>query len=159
MVINLNQRLSKNFILNEFIKSTTATNLKIDNLPSQIIVDRLKLVCVNILQPIRDYFGKPVMINSGYRCPKLNAAIKGAKNSQHVLGMAVDFEIIGMNNYDLAIWVKNNLKFDQLILEYATNLKQNPNNGWVHCSFNENNNRQQILTINNKGTFLELRNM
>ena len=158
-MIDLNQKLTKNFILKEFIKSQTADSLKIDNTPTQEIVNKLRLVCEKVLQPLRAKLNKPIVINSGYRCPQLNNAIKGAKNSQHVLGEAVDFEIMGMNNYELACWVRDNMDFDQLILEYATNLKQNPNNGWVHVSYKSSGNRHQCLTINNKGTFTGIRNM
>jgi len=159
-MIDLNMKLSKNFTLKEFIYSDTASVLKIDNTPNDLIVNRLRTLCINVLQPVREHFNKPVMINSGYRCPKLNTAIKGAKTSQHVLGYAADFEIMGLSNYDLAIWIRNNLKYDQLILEFATNLSQNPNNGWVHCSYVDlKTNRNQPLTINNKGTFYGLRLM
>lgn len=159
-MIDLSMKLSKNFTLKELVYSGTAVSLKIDNTPTPEIVERLRVLCQNVLQPVRDHFGKPVLINSGYRCPKLNTAIKGAKTSQHVLGYAADFEIMGLSNWDLAVWIRNNLKYDQLILEYATNLSQNPNNGWVHCSFVDNKiNRNQPLTINNKGTFYGLRLM
>lgn len=158
-MIDLNQKLSKNFILKEFIKSSTGESLKIDNTPTQEIVNKLRLLCEKVVQPVRDALGKPIVINSGYRCPKLNKAVKGAKNSQHLEGCACDMEIMGMNNYELACWIRDHMKFDQLILEYATNLKQNPNNGWVHVSYKATGNRQQCLTINNKGTFNGIRDM
>lgn len=158
-MINLNQKLSKNFILNEFIKSNTATSMKIDNTPTQDIVNKLQLLCEKVIQPIRDALGKPIIINSGYRCPKLNKAVGGASTSAHLTGEAADIEIIGMNNYQLACWIRDHMKFDQLILEYATNLDKNPNNGWVHVSYKTKGNRQQCLTINNKGTFNDLKNM
>ena len=69
-MIDLNQKLSKNFILKEFIKSSTGESLKIDNTPTQEIVDKLRLLCEKVVQPIRDALGKPIVINSGYRCPK-----------------------------------------------------------------------------------------
>lgn len=158
-MINLNQKLSKNFILNEFIKSNTATSMKINNTPTQDIVNKLQLLCEKVIQPIRDALGKPIVINSGYRCPKLNKAVGGASTSAHLTGEAADIEIMGMNNYQLACWIRDHMKFDQLILEYATNLDKNPNNGWVHVSYKANGNRQQCLTINNKGTFTGIKNM
>lgn len=146
-------KLTKNFTLEEMCYSVTANNMKIKNYTTDNnIVSKLKLLCEHILQPVRDYYGKPVIINSGYRCPSLNNAVKGAKNSQHLTGEACDFEIMGISNYELANWVKDNLDFDQLILEFCDNLKNDINSGWVHCSYKAYGNRHQTLTINKKGT-------
>ena len=146
-------KLTKNFSLEEMCYSVTANKLNIKNYTTDnTIVSKLKLLCEHILQPVRDYYGKPVVINSGYRCPSLNTAVKGAKNSQHLTGEACDFEIMGLSNYELANWVKDNLDFDQLILEYCDNLRNDINSGWVHCSYKAYGNRHQCLTINKKGT-------
>ena len=80
-------------------------------------------LCKNVLQPLREKLGKPININSCYRCPKLNAAVGGAKTSQHCNGQAADIEINGMSNYDLACYIRDNFEFDQLILEFCDNLK------------------------------------
>jgi hypothetical protein len=91
----------------------------------------------------------PVVISSGYRCPELNAALGSSHKSQHQFGMAADFEIPGRDNYDVACWVRDNLEFDQLILEFYDGT---PASGWVHVSIMEDGrNRNQCLTIN-KGT-------
>lgn len=149
----MSYKLSKNFSLEEMCYSSTANKLKINNTTSDnIIVSKLKLLCEHILQPVREHFNKPVVVNSGYRCPSLNKAVGGASTSQHKLGEAADFEIIGLSNYDLALWIKDNLDFDQLILEYCDNLKNDINAGWVHCSYKAIGNRHQLLTINKKGT-------
>lgn len=149
----MSYKLSKNFSLEEMCYSSTANSKKINNYTTDNnIVSKLKLLCEHILQPVREHFGKPVVINSGYRCVALNTVVNGAKNSQHLTGEAADFEIMGLSNYELACWIKDNLDFDQLILEYCDNLKNDINAGWVHCSYKAIGNRHQLLTINKKGT-------
>ena len=97
-----------------------------------------------ILQKIRDHYGKPVRVTSGYRSPELCLAIGSSKNSQHAKGEAADFEITGVDNFDLAIWISKNLDFDQLISEFYKD--QHPDSGWVHCSFKSEGNRKQVLS-------------
>jgi len=99
-----------------------------------------------LLQPVRDWAQVPVIVNSGYRGPELNRAINGSERSQHMTGHAVDFEIPGVSNYDVAVWVRDNLEFDQLILEFYT--PGVPSSGWVHASFvTDRPNRKEVLTI------------
>ena len=137
-------QLSKNFTLNEFTKSMTATRLGIDNTPQGEHLENAEALFENIVQPVRDYFG-PTKINSGYRSPELNEAVGGSSNSQHCKGEAVDIECIGNSNYDVAVWIKDNLDFDQLILEFYT--PGVPDSGWVHVSFSRMTlNRRSILT-------------
>ena len=150
-------KLTNNFTLEEMCFSSTAKQKGIDNVTKDpLIIAKLKLVCEHILQPVRNHYGKPVNVNSGYRGAKLNEAVGGAKTSQHCKGEAADFEIKGLSNYELACWIRDNLDFDQLILEYCDDLKNNPNSGWVHCSYKASGNRKQCLTINKKGTKLGL---
>jgi putative chitinase len=138
--------LSEHFSLKEMIKSETATRKGIDNSPSPDHLANLMEVCKHILEPVRKHFNKPVQINSAYRGPKLNAAVGGSAKSQHVNGQAVDFEIDGLANPELAKWVSENCDFDQLILEFY-NPKEGPNSGWVHASYaGPGKNRKQILT-------------
>lgn len=138
-------RLSKNFVLSEFIKSTTAARLDIDNTPNQEVIDNLQLLVDQILQPLATEFGR-VTINSGYRSPELNKAVKGAEKSQHLTGCAADIEVPGMSNYDLALHIKENYDFDQLILEFYT--PGDKNSGWVHVSISPSRkNRNEVLTI------------
>ena len=138
--------LSEHFSLKELTRSETATRKGIDNTPNPTHMHNLTLVCKNILEPVRKHFGKPVQINSAYRGPKLNAAVGGSAKSQHCNGEAVDFEIDGMSNLDLAKWVASNLDFDQVILEFY-NPKEGPNSGWVHASYaSQGKQRKQILT-------------
>ena len=140
-------RLSNNFTLNELTRSSVATRKGIDNTPDLFHIENLKRVCAEILQPIRDHFGIPFSPSSGYRSVELCEAIGSSSNSQHAKGEAVDFEIPGMDNKDLALWIKDNLYFDQLILEYYTG---EANSGWIHCSFVEGSNRKQVLTYDGK---------
>jgi putative chitinase len=138
-------QLSPHFKLNEFTKSDTAIRKRIDNTPGPIHAANLKKVCEKILEPVRNHFGKPVRINSGYRGPALNAAVGGSSKSQHCNGQAVDFEIDGLPNPELAKWVSENCEFDQIILEFY-DPKEGPNSGWVHASYAEGANRKQKLT-------------
>jgi len=129
-------KLSRNFDWKEFTKSDTATRLHIINeITTWEVRDNIKALVDNILQPLRDAWGQPLFINSGYRCLKLNAAVGGVPTSQHVMGMAAD---VGCSNpYELAkLAVKLKLDFDQLIL-YPT---------FVHVSYDKDGrNRGQIL--------------
>lgn len=150
--------LSKNFSLTELYKSTTAIRKNIDNKPTPDIVANLELLCVNVLQPIRDFFTYPVKINSAYRCVELNQLIGGKPNSEHCLGMAADIEIDGVSNYDLALYIKDNLKYTQLILEFYT--MGDPTSGWVHVSHNKNDLKKENFTaVNSKGTVYYLRGL
>jgi putative chitinase len=143
--ISLDMRLSPHFKLLEFIKSEIATRKRIDNTPSTVHLINLKKVCEKILEPVRTHFSNPVRITSGYRSPALNAAVGGSAKSQHCNGEAVDFEIDGLPNPNLAKWVSENCEYDQIILEFYDS-KEGPNSGWVHASYSEGNNRKQILT-------------
>ena len=136
--------LSKSFTLNELIKSQEATRLGIDNIPNEEQIQNLKILCEKILQPLRDYYGLPVSISSGYRSEALCKAVGSSSKSQHIKGQAVDFEIFGIPNKEVTDWIVQNLNFDQCILEFWND--KEPNSGWVHCSYdNEGNNRKQYL--------------
>ncbi|MDJ0594417.1 MAG: D-Ala-D-Ala carboxypeptidase family metallohydrolase [Pleurocapsa sp. MO_226.B13] len=136
-------QLSKNFWLSELTRSQTASRYGMNNQPDAIAVDNLKSLCFNVLQPVRDHFQKPVIVSSGYRSPRLNARIGGSETSQHCKGQAADFEIPGLPNKKVAAWIKNNLDFDQLILEFYN--PKSANSGWIHCSYVDSN-RKQALT-------------
>ena len=124
--------LSKNFTLQEYIKSQTALRQGIDNTPSNEHLASAKKLFEMVVQPVRDHFGVTV-INSGYRGPALNAAVGGSATSQHCRGEAVDIECPGTPNYDVALWIEQNLDYDQLILEFYT--PGIPDSGWVHVSY------------------------
>ena len=138
-------RVAPNFTLPELTKSSTADRMGLDNTPAsdQILVN-LTNVANHILQPVRDHFG-PVRVNSGYRGPALNKAVGGSSRSHHCHGEAADFECSRVGNDELAEWVRDNLEFDQLILEFYQQGK--PSSGWVHCSYKTNgDNRQKVMT-------------
>jgi hypothetical protein len=136
--------LSANFTLKELTKSDTATRLGLDNTPDEATIENLKLLCENVLQPVREHFGKSVTVNSGYRSPESNAAVGGSKTSDHCKGQAADIEINGVSNPDLAQWIMDNLEYTQLILEFYTAGIQD--SGWVHVSYDPNNLKKQELT-------------
>ena len=112
-------KLSRNFSLAELIKSDTAIRHGIDNNPNADQIEKLKLLCENILQPTRDEWGV-VSVSSGYRSPALCVAIGSSEKSQHARGQAADFECHSVDNKELFDWVTNNLDYDQAILEFYT---------------------------------------
>ena len=136
--------LSRNFTLLELIKSDTAVRKGINNNPSAGQIENLKALCENILQPVRDHFGR-VNITSGFRSPELCMAIGSSVNSQHAQGCAADFECVGVDNAEVADWIKKNLETDQLILEFYT--PGEPNSGWIHCSWVPENRREQFMHV------------
>ena len=124
--------LSRNFTLSELIKSGTAIRRGINNNPNAEQIEKLKLLCENILQPVRDHFGR-VKVTSCFRSVELCLAINSSANSQHAKAEACDFECPGVDNAELADWIHKNLPYDQLILEFYT--PGEPNSGWIHCSW------------------------
>ena len=137
-------KLSRNLTLKEAVKSNTATRLGIDNRPDEWDIGNLKAIAENIFQPIRDHFGVPIGVSSGYRGKDLNKAVGGSKYSQHMTGEALDIDadIHGkVTNADIFKFVKNNLHWDQMIWEFGDD--EEPN--WVHISYKPSGgNRKQI---------------
>ena len=134
--------LSRNFTLSELTKSDTAIRKGINNNPNAEQIEKLKSLCENILQPVRDHFGR-VKVTSGFRSEELCLAIGSSVNSQHAKAEAADFEVVGVDNAELADWIKRELPYDQLILEFYT--PGEPNSGWIHCSITEGMPRKQFL--------------
>ena len=137
-------KLTENFSLNELTKSQTAERKGIDNTPSTEHQENLKRLCETILQRVRDHFGQVVSVSSGYRSQELCVAIGSSTQSQHASGCAADFEIFNVSNKELADYIDQNLDYDQLILEYWKG-EDEPNSGWIHCSYTNGNNRKQYL--------------
>ena len=133
--------LTENFSLAELTKSQTATRLGFDNKPNQMQVLALTKLCENVLQPIRNKFEKPVIKSSGFRSARLSEAIGSSSKSQHCKGEAADIEIFGLDNKILARWIHNNIKYDQLILEFYKE-SEGSNSGWVHVSYTDNCRKQ-----------------
>jgi len=139
--------LSKHFTLEEMEKSQTATRKGIKNKAGSGEIKNLGDLCYEVLEPVRAKFDKPVTITSGYRSPELSEAIGSKATSQHCSGEAVDFEIAGVSNLQVALWLTNNCSFDQCILEFYTG---EANSGWIHVSYKDGSNRKQVLTYDGK---------
>ena len=131
-------RLTKNFELEEMVRSVTAQKRGIDNTPSKKVKENLRLLCQEVLQPLRDRWGAPIVVGSGYRCPQLNRAVGGVRNSDHLYGCAADIHALGDKPADnerlfrLAVSTMKegtlrNVK--QIIDEYHYN--------WIHISFQD----------------------
>jgi hypothetical protein len=136
--------LTENFTLSEMTKSETALRHDMDNSPDQMAISNLQALAVHVLQPVRDHYGKGVKVNSGFRHPDVNAKVGGSKTSDHCRGMAADIEIPGVPNAELAEWIRSNLLFTQVILEFYT--QGVPDSGWVHVSYDHENLKKQALT-------------
>lgn len=147
-------RLTEHFQLSEFTKSSTATARHIDNTPSEQVIKNLRNLCEKVLEPLRQWYGKPIAIGSGYRCPALNKAVGGVTNSQHMKGEAADLRIPtiktpkGSTIQDIAtarLWIEHLLefgRFDQLILEHDKS-----GHYWIHVSLklDDSKNRQSYI--------------
>jgi len=133
--------LSENFSLEELTKSQTAERQSIPNNPDENGIYYLRMVAEKILQPVRNRYGIPFSVSSGFRSVDLCLAIGSKATSQHTKGQAVDFEVPGISNMDLSYFIKTTLDFDQLILEFY----RGGNTGWVHCSVADTP-RKDLLT-------------
>lgn len=127
------------FTMSELIHSDKAVLLKINNMPDINSLDNMLNLVYYVLNPLRQRLNKPVIINSGYRCKELNTAVKGAENSQHMQGQAVDITVKGMTPKQIIDFINaTNIEYDQLINEYDK---------WVHISYNKGKNRQKSFKI------------
>lgn len=130
----------KYFTIEELYRSDKARELEINNKPSDTIIDSLSRLVENVLDPAREKLGKPIYVNSGYRCLKLNKALGGVADSQHIKGEAADITTGSCkgNRYLYEI-IRDYLQYDQLINEYAFS--------WIHVSYREGRNRKEQLKI------------
>ena len=125
----------KYFTLYELCKSDTAKKQNIDNFPTWEVVDNLKRIVEEILDPLREWYGKPINVNSGYRSQKLNKAVGGVNNSFHLNGCGIDIDTNSTEeNKRLFEYIKNNLPFTELGWE--------GNGSWIHVGYNGNNNKE-----------------
>ena len=139
-------QLSEHLSLAEVTRSESAKRRGISNMPTPAHIENFKLLAANIFEPIREHFGKPIHISSGYRSDALNKAIGGSKTSQHCAGEAIDIDMDGsangVTNKMVFDYIKDNLNFDQLIWEFGT--ASNPD--WVHVSYESTGKqRKQVL--------------
>jgi len=144
-------QLSKNLVLAEVMRSETAKRKGISNMPTPEHIENFKKLAENVFQPIRDHFGVPIYISSGYRSKALNKAVGGSLSSQHCQGEAIDIDMDGtsITNKQIFDFIKDNLIFDQMIWEFGTDI--NPD--WVHVSYESTGKqRKQILkAVKTKG--------
>lgn len=129
----------KHFTIDELCRSDTARSRGIDNTPTEEVKRNLTELVDNVLDPLREWYGKPIYVNSGYRCPALNKAVGGVANSQHLTGQAADIDVNDRaENRRLMKHIEDNLDFDQLIWENG--------GAWVHVSYRaDGKNRRQVL--------------
>ena len=142
-------KLSNHLTLAEMIRSDSAKRLGISNQPLPEHLENMKILATKIFEAIREHFGVPIYVSSGYRSEALNKAIKGSKTSQHCKGQAIDIDMDGsglISNKDVFEFIRHNLVFDQLIWEFGDT--NNPD--WVHVSY-ASHNRGQVLKAIKKG--------
>lgn len=134
------ERISKHISFDEATKSITAIRRGIFNKPGEVELANMKLVAEKCFEPLREWYGKPIKINSFYRSKALNTAVGGSSRSQHISGEAIDIDAGSREeNKKLFDWLNKNVEYDQLINEYDYS--------WVHISYRKNNNRNQVLII------------
>lgn len=143
MKYNPNEQISKNFKMKEFVESETATRKKIDNTPDEEIIDNIRFLVINLLQPIRDRISYPFHVNSGYRCKKLNKAVGGSESSAHLQGLAADITL-GSKQLNRILWEeikRGDFTFDQVINEYDFT--------WLHIGIRKDKkkNRQSMFRL------------
>jgi hypothetical protein len=132
--------ISSHISFKEATQSPTALRYNINNTPDEATLKRMSLIANKCFEPLREWYGKPIKINSFYRCPELNTKVGGSKTSEHVLGQAIDLDTDSVEeNKKLFDWCKKNLQFNQLIWEY--------DGAWIHISYKESGNKNQILEI------------
>ena len=133
-------KLTEHFTLAEFVRSETADRNHIENTPTTEVIENLRALCRNVLEPARVAFGQPIYITSGYRCAELNKAVGGKPTSQHLRGEASDLQVRGVENlrrlYNL---IKSRGMFDQLLYE------SNGATKWIHVSYKRSGNRRQAI--------------
>jgi hypothetical protein len=150
-------KLSKHLDLSEVIRSDSAKRNGISNMPTPEHIENFKLLAEKVFEPIREHFGVPIRISSGYRSKELNDKTKGAsKTSDHCFGRAIDIDNDGtsITNKQIFDFIKNNLKYKQLIFEFGTD--ENP--AWVHVSYDPNNLKNETLKavkINNVTKYIK----
>jgi len=145
-------KISKHLSLAEVIRSESAKRAGISNIPTEEHLENFEVLAKEVFEPIREHFNVPIHISSGYRSKALNKITKGASlTSDHCYGKAIDIDMDGstsnVTNNDIFHYIKDNLKFKQLIAEHPVNGKLS----WIHVSYDENNIKNQILIATKSG--------
>jgi uncharacterized protein YcbK (DUF882 family) len=138
------QPMTEDFTLQEFTRSRTATRLGIDNTPDESAIENLNRLCQQFLQPVRNHFGEPIIITSGYRCPKLNEAVGGVPDSYHVTGEAADFTLVHMPATDAFNIIHRSLDVPYTELIYY------PQEDRLHVGVTGENSQQTLIERNGK---------
>lgn len=134
----------KHFTIEELTRSDTAYKFNIDNTPDKYVVGNLDKLVTNLLDPLREAWGSPIKVTSGYRCYKVNQLVGGVKTSQHMSGKAADIQPIGKSFESfkrfLVKWLEDK-EFDQCIIEKSGKTQ------WIHISFDECRNRKKVFSL------------
>jgi len=154
----MKKKISKHISFAEATRSATAKKLKIDNTPTDEHLENMELVAEKVFEPLREYAGHPIGVNSFYRSPDLNVAINGSRTSSHMIGAAIDLNSLGeKTNKELFDFIMENLTFDQLIWEFGSD--KNP--AWIHISYiGEEDNRNEVLKVkfnSNHNTYYKIK--
>lgn len=136
-------KISEHFNYAEITHSNLAKGIGMNNEPPAELLPKFQQMADMILENVRAHFGKPIIITSWYRNPQLNEMLGSKPTSQHILGEAVDFVVKDIPNIEVCKYIRDNLTFDQIILERT----------WVHCSFVDENNRKEVLTCYDGRTY------
>ena len=154
----MKKKISKYISFAEATKSETAKRLDIKNTPTEEHLENMMLVAEKVFEPLREYAGHPIGVNSFYRSPELNKAIRGSSRSSHMIGAAIDLNSLGeKTNKELFDFIMENLTFDQLIWEFGSD--KNPK--WIHISYiGEEDNRNEVLKVkrnSNHNTYYKIK--
>ena len=147
------KRISKHISYKEAVGSNYAKQKGIKNKPNEEQVENMKLLAEKVFEPLREWVGCPIRVNSMFRSKELNSAIKGSSTSSHMKGEAMDITRMACgkenckSNLDMFHWIKDNLEFDQLIWEFGSEPK------WLHVSYNKDKNRKQVLVTKKRGVY------
>ena len=147
------KRISKHISYKEAVGSNYAKQYGIKNKPDDEQVENMKLLAEKVFEPLREWVGCPIRVNSMFRSLELNTALKGSKTSSHMKGEAMDITSMACgkenckSNLEMFHWIKDNLEFDQLIWEFGKEPK------WLHVSYNKDKNRKQVLVTKKRGVY------
>ena len=143
------KKISKHISYKEAVRSDYAKKHKIENEPNDEQLENMQLIAEKVFEPLREWVGGPIKVNSFFRSEELNTGIKGSLTSQHLKGQAIDLTTMGLKtNLEIFNYIKDNLDFDQVIWEYG---RKNP--VWIHVSYKAKNNRKQALVIREVGQY------
>ena len=140
--------ISKHISYKEGVYSNTATRRGIDNTPNDEQLNSMELIAEKVFEPLREWVGGPIKINSFFRGEPVNTAIGGSKNSQHMKGQAIDIDdTFGYKtNAEMFHYIKDNLDFDQMVWEFGGEYPDgNPN--WIHISWVSHRPNRKKLTL------------